>query len=155
MKVNFKIIKKEQFFLGNCKSSTYACAYQGGCALVLEKILTKGTRRGQDHWSYAFGKFPHAGGQSSRLIWLRADHSIHVTELLPSHTLNTYITLVELLRALKKLQKNMVASLDGMKAEFLLDARELLHMPLLITLNYFMAEGFLKALFYWGGPCAF
>ncbi len=49
----------------------------------------------------------------------------------------------------------MVASLDGMKAEFILDARELLHMPLLTALNYFLAEGFLKALFYWGGPCAF
>jgi hypothetical protein len=47
---------------------------------------------------------------------------------------------------LKKLQRNKVASLDGMKAEFILDAEELLHMPLLITFNFFSVEGFLKAL---------
>jgi hypothetical protein len=69
-----------------------------------------------------------------------------VTKLLFSHTLNTYITLAKLFRALKKLQRNKVAGLDGMKAEFILDVRELLHMPLLTTLNYFLAEGFLEAL---------
>jgi hypothetical protein len=68
-----------------------------------------------------------------------------VTKLLPSHTLNTYITFAILFQALKKLQKNKVASLDGMKAEFVLDVRKLLHMPLSIALNYFMAEGFLEA----------
>ncbi len=33
-----------------------------------------------------------------------------------------------------------------MKVEFILDAGELLHMPLLITFNCFLAEGFLEAL---------
>jgi hypothetical protein len=33
-----------------------------------------------------------------------------------------------------------------MKVEFILDVRELLHMPLLIAFNYFLAEGFLEAL---------
>jgi hypothetical protein len=33
-----------------------------------------------------------------------------------------------------------------MKAEFILDAGEFLHMPLLTTFNYFFEEGFLKAL---------
>jgi hypothetical protein len=33
-----------------------------------------------------------------------------------------------------------------MKVEFILDARELLHMPLLIAFNCFLAEGFLEAL---------
>jgi len=33
-----------------------------------------------------------------------------------------------------------------MKAEFILDAGELLHMPLLTTFNCFLAEGFPKAL---------
>jgi hypothetical protein len=61
---------------------------------------------------------------------------------LPSHTLNTNITLVKLLQALKKLQRNKDANLDGMKAEFILDAGELLHMPLLITFNSFLAKGF-------------
>jgi hypothetical protein len=47
---------------------------------------------------------------------------------------------------LKKLQKNKATSLDGMKAEFILDARKLLHMPLLTTFNCFLAKGFPKAL---------
>jgi hypothetical protein len=33
-----------------------------------------------------------------------------------------------------------------MKVEFILDARELLHMPLLKMFNYFLVEGFPKAL---------
>jgi len=33
-----------------------------------------------------------------------------------------------------------------MKAEFILDVGELLHMPLLIAFNYFLAKGFLEAL---------
>jgi hypothetical protein len=60
--------------------------------------------------------------------------------------MNTYITLTELLQALKKLQKNKVAGLDGMKTEFILDAGELLHIPLLTTFNCFLEEGFPKAL---------
>jgi hypothetical protein len=63
----------------------------------------------------------------------------------PRHTLNVDITLVELLQALKKLQRNKAIGLDGMKAEFILDAKELLHMPLLTTFNCFLGEGFLKA----------
>jgi hypothetical protein len=60
-----------------------------------------------------------------------------VTEPPPSHTLNIDIALAELLQALKKLQRNKVANLDGMKAKFISDPGELLHMPLLITINYF------------------
>jgi len=60
--------------------------------------------------------------------------------------LNADITLVELLQALKKLQRNKATGLDGMKAEFILDAGELLHMPLLITFNCFLAEDFPEAL---------
>jgi hypothetical protein len=69
-----------------------------------------------------------------------------VTEPPPSHILNTNITLAELLWALKKLQKNKAISLDGMKVEFILDAGELLHMPLLTTFNYFLAKGFPETL---------
>ena len=36
--------------------------------------------------------------------------------------------------------------MDGMKIEFIMDVRELLHMPLLTTFNCFLAEGFPKAL---------
>ncbi len=69
-----------------------------------------------------------------------------MTEPPPSHTLNIDITLVELLQALKKLQRNKAAGFDGVKAEFILDAGELLHMPLLTAFNYFLAEGFQEAL---------
>jgi hypothetical protein len=47
---------------------------------------------------------------------------------------------------LKKLQRNKVVGLDGMKAKFILDVGELLHMPLLTMFNYFLVEGFPKAL---------
>jgi hypothetical protein len=77
-------------------------------------------------------------GQSSPPMWLRIDHLAQVTEPPPSHTLNTDITFVELLQTLKKIQMNKAASLDGMKAEFILDAGELLHMPLLTTFNCFL-----------------
>ncbi len=36
--------------------------------------------------------------------------------------------------------------MDGMKAEFILDARELLHMPLLIAFNCFLEKNFPEAL---------
>jgi hypothetical protein len=85
-------------------------------------------------------------GQPSPPIRLRIDHSAQVRKPPPSHTLNADITLVELLQALKKLQRNMATGLDGMKTEFILDAGELLHMPLLTTFNCFLAEGFPEAL---------
>ncbi len=47
---------------------------------------------------------------------------------------------------MKKLQRNKAIGLDGMKAEFILDAGKLLHMPLLTSFNCFLAEGFLEAL---------
>jgi hypothetical protein len=85
-------------------------------------------------------------GQSPPPIQLWTDHSAQVTESPPSHTLNANITLVELFQALKKLQRNKVAGLDGMKVEFILDVGELLHMPLLTTFNCFLVKGFPKAL---------
>ncbi len=69
-----------------------------------------------------------------------------MTEPPPSHTLNIDITFVEPFKALKKLQRNKVVGLDGMKAKFILDARELFHMPLLTTFNYFLVKGFPEAL---------
>jgi hypothetical protein len=87
-------------------------------------------------------------GQSSPPMQLRTNHSIQATKPPPSHTLNTNITRAELFRALKKLQRNKAAGLDGMKAEFILDVGELLHMPLLTAFNSFLAEGFPKALFH-------
>jgi hypothetical protein len=85
-------------------------------------------------------------GQSLPPIRLQTDHLVQVTIPPPSHTLNTYITLTELLQALKKLQRNNATGLDGMKVEFILDAGKLLHMPLLTTFNCFLAKGFSEAL---------
>jgi hypothetical protein len=56
-----------------------------------------------------------------------------------NHTLNINITLAELFWMLKKLQSNKATGLDGMKAEFILDAGDLLHMPLLTMFNCFLA----------------
>jgi hypothetical protein len=58
-------------------------------------------------------------GQSSPPVRLQTNHSAQVTEPPPSHTLNTDITLAELIQALKKLQRNKVTGLDGMKVEFI------------------------------------
>jgi hypothetical protein len=77
---------------------------------------------------------------------MQTDHSTQVMEPAPSHTQNTDITFVELFQVMKKLQKNKAIGLDGMKVEFILDARELLHMPLLKMFNYFLMEGFPKTL---------
>jgi len=84
--------------------------------------------------------------QSSPPIWLQTNHSAQVMKPPPNQTLNTNITLVKLLQAFKKLQRNKVISLEGMKAEFILDVGELLHMPLLTTFNSFLTEGFPEAL---------
>jgi hypothetical protein len=92
------------------------------------------------------GGFHGVVGQSLPPIQLQIDHLVYVMKPPPSHTLNINTTLVELLKALKKLQKNKATSLDGMKAKFILDAGELLHMPLLTTFNYFLIKGFPKAL---------
>ncbi len=54
-------------------------------------------------------------GQSSPPIQLQIDHSTQVMEPPPSHILNTDITFIELLQALKKLQRNKATSLDGIK----------------------------------------
>jgi hypothetical protein len=54
-------MKKEKIFLGNCKSSTYVCAYQNGCAFILEKVLAKGTCCGQDQCNCVFGKLSQVG----------------------------------------------------------------------------------------------
>jgi hypothetical protein len=105
-------------------------------ALVVEKISVATLLEG----------FCGLIGQSLPPIRLRTNHSTQVTEPPPSHTLNTNITLVELLQTLKKLQRNKVAGLDGMKVEFILDARELLHMPLLTSFKCFLEEGFPEAL---------
>jgi hypothetical protein len=71
--------------------------------------------------------------------WLQTNHSVQVTEPPSSHTVNID---TELFQALKKLQRNKATNLDGMKAEFILDTGELLHMPLFTMFICFLTEGF-------------
>jgi hypothetical protein len=84
-------------------------------------------------------------GQSSPPIRLRINHLAQMTNPAPSHTLNTNITFIELLQVLKNLQRNKAIGLDGMKAKFILDVGELLHIPLLTVFNYILTKGFLEA----------
>jgi hypothetical protein len=42
--------------MGNYKRSKYVYTSQDGCVFVLEKVLAKGTRCGQDHCNYVFGR---------------------------------------------------------------------------------------------------
>jgi hypothetical protein len=81
-------------------------------ALIVDKISVATLLEG----------FHELVGQSLPSIRLQIDHSAQVMEPPPSHTLNTNITLAELLQALTKLQMNKAAGLDGMKTEFILDA---------------------------------
>jgi len=105
-------------------------------ALIVDKIITATLLEGSRKLV----------GQSPPPIRLRTDHSAQMTKPPPNHTLNTNITLVKLLQALKKLQRSKAADLDGMKVEFIMDVEELLQMPLLTTFNYFLAKGFPEAL---------
>ncbi len=51
------------------------------------------------------------------------------------NTLNCDITLDEIAKMMKKLKHNKSIGLDGIKAEFLLDAGDMLHVPLQIVFN--------------------
>jgi hypothetical protein len=46
------------------------------------------------------------------------------------NTLNCDITLDEIAQVMRKLKRNKSAGLDGIKVEFLLDASDMLHVPL-------------------------
>jgi len=78
-----------------------------------------------------------------------------VTKPPPNHTLNANITLVKFLQVLKKLQRNKVAGLDGMKVEFILDAGKLLHMLFIYNVQFFFSGGLSRSPFHWGGPRTF
>ena len=56
-------------------------------------------------------------------------------------TLNADITHEEVSAALKWLKRNKAAGLDGIRAEFILDAAEVLLTPLVLTFNQILNEG--------------
>jgi hypothetical protein len=57
-------------------------------------------------------------------------------------TLNCDITLDEIAQVMKRLKRNKSAGLDGIKAEFLLDAGDMLHVPLQIIFNKLLQQGY-------------
>ena len=59
----------------------------------------------------------------------------------PFDFLNADITREEVSAALKRLQRNKAAGVDGIKAEFILDALEMLLDPLVITFNQALEHG--------------
>jgi hypothetical protein len=61
-------------------------------------------------------------------------------------TLNCDITLDEIAQVMKRLKRNKSAGLDGIKAEFLLDAGVMLHVPLQIVFNKLLQQGYLASL---------
>ncbi len=61
-------------------------------------------------------------------------------------TLNCDITLDEIAQAMRRLKRNKSAGLDGIKAKFLLDAGDMLHVPLQIVFNKLLQQGYSASL---------
>jgi hypothetical protein len=61
-------------------------------------------------------------------------------------TLNCDITLDEIAQVMRRLKCNKSAGLDGIKAEFLLDAGDMLHVPLHIVFNKLLQQGYSASL---------
>jgi hypothetical protein len=57
-------------------------------------------------------------------------------------TLNCDITLDEIAQVMRRLKRNKSTGLDGIKAEFLLDAGDMLHVPLQIVFNKLLQQGY-------------
>jgi len=62
------------------------------------------------------------------------------------NTLNCDITLDEIAQVMKRLKRNKFVGLNGMKAEFLLDAGDMLHVPLQIVFNKLLQQGYSPSL---------
>ncbi len=58
------------------------------------------------------------------------------------NTLNCDITLDEIVQVMKRLKRNKSTGLDGIKAEFLLDVGDMLHVPLQIVFNKLLQQGY-------------
>jgi len=61
-------------------------------------------------------------------------------------TLNCDITLDEIAQVMRRLKCNKSAGLDGIKAEFLLDVGDMLHVPLQIVFNKLLQQGYSTSL---------
>jgi hypothetical protein len=61
-------------------------------------------------------------------------------------TLNCDITLNEIAQVMKRLKRNKFVGLVGIKAEFLLDVGDMLHVPLQIVFNKLLQQGYSASL---------
>jgi hypothetical protein len=75
-----------------------------------------------------------AGGQGSSTNQVVSSLS-HPSASDDCNTLNCDITLNEITQVMRRLKSNKSAGLNGIKAEFLLDAGDMLHVPLQIMFN--------------------
>ncbi len=62
------------------------------------------------------------------------------------NTLTCDITLDEIAQVVRRLKRNKSAGLDGIKAEFLLDVGDMLHVPLQIVFNKLLNQGYSTSL---------
>ncbi len=62
------------------------------------------------------------------------------------NTLNCDITLDEIAQVMKRLKRNKSTGLDGIKAKFLLDVRDMLHVPMQIVFNKLLQQGYSTSL---------
>jgi hypothetical protein len=86
-----------------------------------------------------------AGGQGSSTdqVVLSLSHPFASDDC---STLNCDITLDEIVQVMRRLKRNKFASLDGIKVEFLLDAGDMLHVPLQIVFNKLLQQGYSTSL---------
>jgi len=80
-----------------------------------------------------------AQGSSTNQVVLSLSHLFASDDC---STLNCDITLDEIAQVMKRLKRNKSAGLDGIKAEFLLDASDMLHVPLQIVFNKLLQQGY-------------
>jgi hypothetical protein len=87
-----------------------------------------------------------AGGQGSSTdqVVLSLSHPFASDDC---STLNCDITLYEIAQVMRRLKRNKSVGLDGIKAKFLLDAGDMLHVPLQIVFNKLLQQGYSAGLF--------
>ncbi len=91
-------------------------------------------------------------GQPPPPIRLQIDHSVQVTKPAPRHTLNANVTHVELLQALRKVQRNKVASLYGMKTKIHFGCERVATHVIIDSVQLLFDGGLSRSPFHWGGP---
>jgi hypothetical protein len=80
-----------------------------------------------------------AQGSSTDQVVLSLSHPFASDDF---NTLNCNITLDEIVQVMRRLKRNKSASLDGIKAKFLLNASDMLHVPLQIVFNKLLQQGY-------------